>query len=129
MVDVVTNHMGFLGAGNAVDYSVFNPFNKQSYFHPFCLIDYSNTTSIQVCWEGDNTVSLPDMRTEDADVLSVWESWVTGLVANYSIDGLRVDSAQQVDTAFFPSFQSAGMDKSLISDESCTDTSQLECTS
>ena len=48
------------------------------------------------------------MRTEDADVLSEWESWITGLVANYSIDGLRVDSAREVDTAFFPSFQSAG---------------------
>jgi alpha-amylase len=29
-------------------------------------------------------------------------------VSNYSIDGLRVDSAREVDTAFFPPFQSAG---------------------
>lgn len=28
MVDVVTNHMGYLGCGNCVDYSVFNPFNE-----------------------------------------------------------------------------------------------------
>jgi alpha-amylase len=28
MVDVVTNHMGYLGAGNSVDYSVFTPFNS-----------------------------------------------------------------------------------------------------
>ncbi|KAF4633064.1 hypothetical protein G7Y89_g5062 [Cudoniella acicularis] len=107
MVDVVTNHMGYLGCGTCVDYSVFNPFNSESYFHPFCLIDYTNATSIKVCWEGDNTVSLPDMRTEDTDVLDVWESWITELVANYSIDGLRVDSAQQVDNAFFPPFQAA----------------------
>ena len=126
MVDVVTNHMGYLGCGDCVNYSVFTPFNsvrtkssekkellanfsQQSYYHPFCLIDYSNATSIQVCWEGDNTVSLPDLRTEDSDVLSVWESWITSLVSTYSIDGLRVDSAQQVDQAFFPPFQSAGM--------------------
>ncbi|CZR53768.1 related to alpha-amylase A precursor [Phialocephala subalpina] len=107
MVDVVTNHMGYLGCGTCVDYSVFNPFNSQSYYHSFCLIDYNNATSIQVCWEGDNTVSLPDLRTEDSDVLSVWESWITNLVSEYSIDGLRVDSAQQVDQAFFPPFQSA----------------------
>jgi alpha-amylase len=82
---------------------------QESYYHPFCLIDYNNDTSIQVCWEGDNTVSLPDLRTEDSDVLNEWESWITALVANYSIDGLRVDSAREVDTAFFPPFQSAGM--------------------
>ena len=28
MVDVVTNHMGYLGCGTCVDYSVFNPFNS-----------------------------------------------------------------------------------------------------
>jgi alpha-amylase len=28
MVDVVTNHMGYVGCGNCVDYSVFNPFNS-----------------------------------------------------------------------------------------------------
>ncbi|KIM98961.1 glycoside hydrolase family 13 protein [Oidiodendron maius Zn] len=107
MVDVVTNHMGYLGCGTCVDYSVFTPFNSESYYHPFCLINYNDDNSIQTCWEGDNTVSLPDLRTEDSDVLSVWESWITELVANYSIDGLRVDSAREVDTAFFPPFQSA----------------------
>lgn len=54
-------------------------------------------------------MSLPDLRTEDSDVASVWNTWITGLVKTYSIDGLRVDSAQQVDSAFFPPFQSAGM--------------------
>jgi alpha-amylase len=28
MVDVVTNHMGYLGCGTCVDYSVFTPFNS-----------------------------------------------------------------------------------------------------
>lgn len=31
------------------------------------------------------------------------------MVADYSIDGLRVDSAQQTGVNFFPSFQNAGM--------------------
>ena|SRR6187402_314007 len=84
-------------------------FSKESYYHDFCLINYNDVNSIKTCWEGDNTVSLPDLRTEDSDVLSVWESWITQLVSKYSIDGLRVDSAQQVDNAFFPPFQSAGM--------------------
>jgi alpha-amylase len=28
MVDIVTNHMGYLGCGTCVDYSVFTPFNS-----------------------------------------------------------------------------------------------------
>ncbi|EDN96850.1 hypothetical protein SS1G_01776 [Sclerotinia sclerotiorum 1980 UF-70] len=82
----------------------------KSYYHPFCLIDYNNATSVVDCWEGDNIVSLPDLRTEDSDVYTEWNSWISQLVANYSIDGLRVDSAQQTGKAFFPSFQnSAGV--------------------
>jgi glycosidase len=83
--------------------------SQQSFYHPFCLIDYSNATSIQQCWEGDNIVALPDLRTEDSDVLDVWKDWVTNLVSTYEIDGLRIDSAQQVDQAFFPPFETAGM--------------------
>lgn len=37
----------------------------------------------------------------------MWEIWIKQLVSNYTIDGLRVDSAQQVDQAFFPPFESA----------------------
>jgi len=82
---------------------------KQSYFHPFCLVDYDNSTSILVCWEGDNTVSLPDLRTENSTVLNMFNTWITQLVQEYSIDGLRLDSAQEVDMAFFPPFETAGM--------------------
>lgn len=84
MVDIVTNHMGYAGCGTCVDYSDFHPFNSKSYYHPFCLIDYSNSTSIQKCWEGDNTVALPDLRTEDPEVLDMWETWIAQLVANYT---------------------------------------------
>lgn len=91
MLDVVTNHFAYNGAGNNVDYSIFVPFNSQSYYHPFCLIDYNNITSIQQCWEGDNTVSLPDLRTEDQDVYSVWNSWIQNIVSTYGVDGIRLD--------------------------------------
>jgi alpha-amylase len=59
------------------------------------------------CWEGDDVVPLPDLRTEDSEVQATWNSWITSLVATYEIDGLRIDSAQQVQHDFFPSFQSA----------------------
>ncbi|KAJ5093297.1 hypothetical protein N7456_009158 [Penicillium angulare] len=108
MVDVVTNHMGYAGAGNDVDYSVFNPFNSEDYFHAYCEItDYSNTTMAEQCWEGDTTVSLPDLNTESETVQNLWNDWITDLVSNYSIDGLRIDSVFEVQKDFFPGFEKA----------------------
>nr|Q08806.1 RecName: Full=Alpha-amylase 2; AltName: Full=1,4-alpha-D-glucan glucanohydrolase 2; Flags: Precursor [Schwanniomyces occidentalis]CAA51912.1 alpha-amylase [Schwanniomyces occidentalis]prf//2113214A alpha-amylase [Schwanniomyces occidentalis] len=108
MVDIVTNHYAWNGAGSSVAYSNYNPFNQQSYFHDYCLItNYDDQTNVEDCWEGDNTVSLPDLRTEDSDVSSIFNLWVAELVSNYSIDGLRIDSAKHVDESFYPSFQSA----------------------
>ncbi|THZ25610.1 putative alpha-amylase [Aureobasidium pullulans] len=107
MVDIVTNHMGYAGCGDCVDYSTFNPFDKKSYYHPFCLIDYNNQTSMELCWEGDNTVSLPDLRTEDTTVQDMWATWIKQLVANYTIDGLRIDSTAEVDKASLKAFESA----------------------
>jgi len=107
MVDVVTNHFAYKGCGACVDYSIFNPFNSASYFHPFCLIDYSNQTSIEQCWEGDNTVSLPDLRTENSAVRAIWNDWIAQMVATYSIDGLRVDSVKHQETSFWAGFGSA----------------------
>lgn len=106
MVDVVANHMvslvvtilwsarltifvkGYAGAGTDVDYSVFNPFNSQHYFHAYCEItDYSNLTMVEKCWEGDTIVSLPDLDTESTDVQNIWYSWIPELVSNYSSKG------------------------------------------
>ncbi|TVY22327.1 Alpha-amylase A type-3 [Lachnellula hyalina] len=107
MVDVVTNHMGYNGCRDCVDYSIFDPFNLQSDYHTPCAIDYNNATSEKVCWEGDDTVSLPDLRTEDSGVLATWNTWIGGIVTKYSIDGLRLDSALEVDVDFFSPFEAA----------------------
>ena len=57
MVDVVTNHMGYDGCGECVDYSKFSPFNSSDSFHlPFCLIDYEDESTIEKCWMGDDTL-------------------------------------------------------------------------
>ncbi|KAF7551360.1 hypothetical protein G7Z17_g5053 [Cylindrodendrum hubeiense] len=109
MVDIVTNHMGYNGCGNCVDYSTFDAFSDSSYFHDFCLIDYSDewSSNIQTCWEGDNTISLPDIRTEDGDVRSIWFDWIEQIVSNYSIDGLRIDSAKHIEKSFHAPFEEA----------------------
>ncbi|KAJ5742037.1 hypothetical protein N7533_011446 [Penicillium manginii] len=108
MVDVVANHMGYNGAGNTVDYSVFNPFDSSSYFHSYCLIsDYSNQANVEDCWLGDTTVSLPDVNTELSSVQTIWYDWVSALVSNYSIDGLRIDTLKHVEKSFWPGYNSA----------------------
>ena len=107
MVDVVANHMAYNGAPSTVTYSQFNPFNDAKYYHPYCAIDYSNATSVQQCWMGDTVVPLPDLRTEDTAVQQGFQAWISQLVSEFSIDGLRLDSAMQTNQAFWPGFVSA----------------------
>ncbi|GFF35710.1 acid alpha-amylase [Aspergillus udagawae] len=108
MVDVVANHMGYDGAGNSVDYKVFTPFDSSSYFHSYCLIsDYSNQANVEDCWLGDTTVSLPDLDTTNTAVRTIWYDWVKALVANYSIDGLRIDTVKHVEKDFWPGYNDA----------------------
>lgn len=111
MLDIVVNHVGFAGEPASVDYSVFNPFNDQQYFHNYCQVnDPTNLTNTEVCWLGDSSVPLVDLRTEDQDVQAMFGKWISEMVSNYSIDGLRIDTAINVDPAFFPDFvQAAGV--------------------
>lgn len=73
------------------------------------MIDYSDewSTNIQTCWEGDNTVSLPDLRTENDNVRAIWFNWIQQIVSNYSIDGLRIDSAKHIEKSFHAPFEKA----------------------
>ena len=84
MVDIVVNHNGWAGAASTVDYSSFSPFNAEADYHSYCQIDYSNTTSVQDCWLGDNNVILPDLKTESSTVMDGYQTWIKQLVSNYS---------------------------------------------
>lgn len=102
MVDVAVNNMGVSGPEQKVDFSQYVPFNDPKYFHSFCnIMNYGNQTEVENCW----LAGLPDLRTEDADVRNVWYPWVKDLVANYSIDGLRVDALKHVKKDFWADFE------------------------
>ncbi|KAK4502542.1 hypothetical protein PRZ48_005967 [Zasmidium cellare] len=108
MLDVVVNHMGYAGDGWKVDYSVFNPFNDEKYFHPYCPIkDDTNQTNVEQCWLGDNIVALADLRTEDDEVRQMYGEWIEGMIRNYTFDGLRLDTAINVEPEFFEGFVKA----------------------
>jgi alpha-amylase len=109
MVDIAPNHMGYAGSPANVDYGAFTPFNKQSYFHPYCTINDNDDTSVKQCWLGSSNVTLPDLRTEDAAVQTIFNTWIAQLVKNYTIDGLRIDTAKHVNIGFWkPFLQAAG---------------------
>lgn len=95
MVDVAPNHVGLTTeAGN---YTNYVPFNHQDYYHDECSIEWNNRTSEQLCWlEG-----LPDLRTETDAVRQVYSAWIKDLVANYSIDGIRIDTALEIEPEFW----------------------------
>ncbi|KAK8190444.1 glycoside hydrolase superfamily [Phyllosticta capitalensis] len=108
MVDVVTNHNGWAGNYTTVDYSKFNPFNSQDDYHSYCEItNYDDQDNVEDCWLGDSNVELVDLKTESSTVSSGYNSWIKELVSNYSIDGLRIDTAKHVDKSFWPDFNTA----------------------
>ncbi|KAK4663797.1 uncharacterized protein QC763_502740 [Podospora pseudopauciseta] len=110
MADVVVNHMAQRFDNNPppkVDYSKFNPFNDEKYFHPYCNVTeegWLNATEYQDCWLYPYGVALADLDTRNEFVIKEMNSWIKGLVSNYSIDGLRIDAAKHVNDEFLPGF-------------------------
>lgn len=110
LVDVVVNNMAQAFNNTyppPLDYSLFEPFDKQSYFHPYCNVtDWSNATDYQDCWLYPLGVALADLDTESDEVVDAFGTWIQELVANYSIDGVRIDAAKHVNPEFLPTFVS-----------------------
>lgn len=109
MIDVVVGQMAWPGANDAVDYSVFVPFNQESSYHSFCSASEAgdNQTAVEDCWLGDSAVSLPDLRTEDNGTAQVLYEFVSDTVKNYTADGIRVDSVINLNPQFLPGLSTA----------------------
>ncbi|KAH9901106.1 alpha-amylase [Cubamyces lactineus] len=101
MVDVVVNNV--MALSTTPDLSTYM-FKDKSQYHPYCPIDWGNTTSEQNCWLGDLNVTLPDVNTQDPGVVSAYSTWIKALVQEFNIDGLRIDAAKHVDMEFWPQF-------------------------
>ncbi|EMD38673.1 glycoside hydrolase family 13 protein [Gelatoporia subvermispora B] len=101
MVDVVVNDV--MATSTTPDLSTYY-FKDESQYHPYCPIDWSNTTSEEDCWLGDTNVPLADLNTTNPSVVEGYTSWITPLVQQFNIDGLRIDAAKHVDKPFWPVF-------------------------
>lgn len=112
MVDVVINDMAQAIHGTmadlsaaGIDWSSLFPFNDEKYYHPYCNVtNWSDPEIYQNCWFGVQAVALPDLRTEDDIVVSMIQQWVSELVGNYSIGGLRIDATKHVDNPYLAKF-------------------------
>lgn len=131
MMDTVINNTAYMTNGSSpvksVDYSVLNPFNSSSYFHPYCEIpDYNNVYSVaQNCWTGDEIVPLPDLKTENSQVRSMLNKWIKEMMSTYSIDGLRLDATKHVTPGcLLPSEDAAG---SFVSGEVFEQSADIIC--
>lgn len=112
MVDVVINDMAYATNGadpaTSIDYSALVPFNDQRYYHRWCEItDFDDYTNAQDCWLGDEQVALPDLNTESQEVSDMINDWAVNLIADYTIDGFRVDAAKHVSDDFLRNFAAA----------------------
>lgn len=49
MLDVVVNDCAWAGVGTSVNYTEFNPFNNEEYFHQYRLLsdDVNNNTCVE----------------------------------------------------------------------------------
>lgn len=104
MLDVVINHFASATAYPDVNETVFIPFNSSSYFHPYCLEEANNISSITECWLDSN---LPDVATEQIVVQEAYATWIQWLISEYGIDGLRLDTLIQLDEASILAFTNA----------------------
>ncbi|KAJ3010973.1 hypothetical protein NUW54_g2318 [Trametes sanguinea] len=83
-------------------------FSSQSNYHSECFIsNYDNQTEVEQCWLGDKNVPLVDLDTEDTNIVSAMNTWVSTLASNFSVDGLRIDTVKHVRKDFWPDFAKA----------------------
>ena len=103
MVDVVPNHM----AAVMFNYSKLTPFNKSEYFHDYCYIH--NNDKLAVPWRTTNCrlFNFPDLKHEHPFVLNTLTTWAKEFVANYSVEGLRLDAIPHMPHFFLKAFSDA----------------------
>jgi alpha-amylase len=99
MIDVVANHMGF---ANIADNRPA-PLNQATSYHAACDIDYSNQTSVENC----QIANLPDINTQNSEIRTLLNTWVSWFMKEYSFDGVRIDTVKHVEKDFWPEFSSA----------------------
>ncbi|KAJ7115322.1 glycoside hydrolase superfamily [Mycena epipterygia] len=119
MIDVVINHYAAVPTNTTIspsglfsfDFSSLLPLGTEADFHPQCFIaDFNNQTDVEQCWLGDYKLPLPDTNTEDATIVATLNKWIKDTVAEYGVDGVRIDTVKHIRRDFWSDFTtSAGV--------------------
>lgn len=118
MLDVVVNHMVPPTPINTTAFSLeqaganpknfssgMAPFTDVSYFHKPCWIgNYSNQTEVEQCWLGNETMPWADVNTEDAGVAGMLSQWISKVISDIGVDGLRLSTVKYVSQSFWRTF-------------------------
>ena len=102
MLDVVANHVGPIGTSLS-NVGEINPFNQKSYYHPYCKINWDSKYSIENCWLAD----LPDLDQSNNFVRENLLKWISEIVTKHNIDGIRIDTCEEVPQWFWKQFNSS----------------------
>ncbi|KAJ3284168.1 hypothetical protein HK104_010069 [Borealophlyctis nickersoniae] len=81
-----------------------NPFNRSELFHELCIIQEGPETQgrVELCRLGSGDLSLPDLNTENPDVVKTLYDWTDTTVKSYTLDGIRIDAAKHIRKDFYP---------------------------
>lgn len=112
MVDIVVNGIPALSNATLSDSNALaaegSLWTEPEHFHDFCEIDWSteltNDRQIKYCSLGDEKLWLLDVNTEHPHVISTLQSWISKFVADYRVDGLRIDAAKHAPGEFWSGF-------------------------
>ena len=119
MLDVVVNHMVSPRHFNAtaVQLAITNattpvtnttelyPFTDLSDFHPPCWItDYNNQTEVEQCWLGNESMPWADVDTENQEVVGILNDWISDVIQDFGVDGLRLSTVKFVSRVFWSTF-------------------------
>ena len=74
---------------------------------------------------GDRIVSLPDLNTKSQKARSEYGRWISALISNYSIDGLRIDTVLQVEKGFWQEFTDAANGTYMVGEVFSPDSSTV----
>lgn len=104
MVDIVANHAGPIGQ----DYSQFSAeLNKPEHYHEYCNVNDEdhpmNQYRMERCW----LAGLADFNHENPYVAQTLNDWISWMMKEFNIDGIRIDTIPHVPHDFWSGFAKA----------------------
>ena len=97
MADVVANHIAPVG----FNYTTIYPFDKDEYYHSYCIINSGDFKNDQWKVENCRLADLPDLKQENSFVNDELLKYAERVTQEYNFDGMRIDTVPEVPKSFW----------------------------